>query len=685
MIAFVLNNLLVGLSSFLWARAFYFRKTFADFILTWFLFFFAQIILVELLLGIAGRLVLADIFILHLIILSIAAYFFKRNSPYPAFYRIEAGFIFRSKILLISAAVFCGFFLVALWINLINPPYGADSHIYHLAYPATWIRMADLFSPPVVFGNIVSNSTPYFPINAELFFFWLMLPLRSAFLADTAEVPFYMIAVLAIYSILRKFGVRPAVALFSGFIWALIPNVFKQIEQGSYVDVICAAFFLLSMNFILAMSREKLDLKNALLCGISLGLFLGIKRLNIFWSLGLAPLFLYIFIRAKEKIPLKAVSLALIFLGVFIFGGYSYLKSFLLTGNCLYPVKVSLFGRTIMPGYLNADTVGNYYYPWKDFNLKNFFFSEGLGLQLICFVIPGTVLPLAALLFKRQRAAYAPESFFIFIIPAFMLAVFLFCIKAYWIRYLFPYLAVGIIALVIFLSRFRFADRYIYFFGFASTLSSSGEICGYWRLAASYIFSILIFLFFYFWFRFSKNVKLGVKIFFTAFSILFVLTGLWFLDNKYNREEFARYERFFVGKESQDRELALGWKWMNERSGEGARIAYTGRPTFYPLFGTRLKNDVFYVSVNDKPGLPHYYPDGLIRKVKSFGSWKENLQRHSVDYLFIALPVPDDNESDRPEEFPIEDKWAQENPGLFQLIFTNSKVRIYVFMGKRVI
>ena len=72
------------------------------------------------------------------------------------------------------------------------------------------------------------------------------------------------------------------------------------------------------------------------------------------------------------------------------------------------------------------------------------------------------------------------------------------------------------------------------------------------------------------------------------------------------------------GKEAGQKDLGLGWRWLNENTGSGKHVAYTGRSEIYPLFGTKLKNHVFYVSTNDKPAMPHYFSDGLYRKEKNF-------------------------------------------------------------------
>jgi hypothetical protein len=153
--------------------------------------------------------------------------------------------------------------------------------------------------------------------------------------------------------------------------------------------------------------------------------------------------------------------------------------------------------------------------------------------------------------------------------------------------------------------------------------------------------------------------------------------GLYFLNAKYDREEFIRYATLFKGRESVQLDIGRAWKWLDEHTAEGKNIAYTGRSEFYPLFGSRLKNNVVYVSLNDKPPLAHYYADGLYRREKNYQYWLNNLTRERMDYLFVALPHKLNNESSDPAKFPIEDDWALQHPESFEPVYRNSLARIY--------
>jgi hypothetical protein len=152
---------------------------------------------------------------------------------------------------------------------------------------------------------------------------------------------------------------------------------------------------------------------------------------------------------------------------------------------------------------------------------------------------------------------------------------------------------------------------------------------------------------------------------------------MFYLNWRYDRDEFKRYPLTFSKKEAWQADIARGWQKLNEITGKGAKVAYTGRQEFYPLFGTKLKNDVKYISVNSKEVLPYKSLDGKCREVKDFVTWRENLKKEGIEYLFIALPFPDNRELEDPTRFPVEDDWAGAHPENFQLLYSNSLSRIY--------
>lgn len=685
MALFILLNVLVVLSSYRLAAILFLRMTTVDFCLSLSVLFFAQIIIVELFLGVLQILYLPNIILLHAAILLIVYLSTRKNARFE--FRIpKINFIFENKILLFSIAVFIGFFIVKLWVNLINPPICPESLQYHLSFPATWLKNGNLMNPISIFGSRPTSAEltalTYYPMNAELLFFWWMLPLKNAFIADLGQAVFYILGILAVYSILRKYSLKNDTALFIGFLWALIPNLFKQIRNGTQIDVMCAVLFLIVLNGLLILNKD-FNFRNALILGIALGLFIGTKVLNIFWFIALLPLGAYFIIGHLKDRGFKNIFFVLSLIAgmVFIFGSFSYVKTFLLTGNPLYPVTVSLFGKPIFPGIIDKISFSKIFVRWEEFRVKSMLFSEGLGLQFLAFIFPGTIIPFSACIFIRRKFQDITEYVLLFFVPVIMFWMYFFLIKAYWVRYFFPYLGMGFIAAVIFLNKFKYGKKYTTIFGFICVLSSAGELAHRYELVSSFAIALSLFaILLLFRKSIMGNLKNTLSLKTVVFTGLVFFGLLVFLNGKYDREEFNRYPLIFKGKEARERDIGFAWKWLNENTGNGKKIAYTGRSEFYPLFGTRLKNNVVYVSINDKLPAAHYYPDGLYRREKDYDSWIKNLMKEKVDYLFIALPHNVNNESDDLNKFPVEDEWAFLHPKYFKLIFTNSKARIYKFL-----
>lgn len=640
--------------------------------------------MVELFLGLLQILYLPNIIFLHLVILLIIYLSTRRAARFELKFP-KVNFIFENKILLFATAIFIGFFIVKLWINLINPPICPESLQYHLSFPATWLKNGNLINPISIFGSLPTSAEltalTYYPMNAELLFFWWMLPLKNAFLADAGQAVFYVLGILAVYSILRKYSIKSDTALFIGFLWALIPNLFKQIINGTQIDVMCAALFLIVLNGLLILNKE-FNLKKALIFGVSLGLFIGTKVLNIFWCVALLPLFIYFITNNLKKYSFRSFfHILLLIVGMlFMFGSFSYIRTFILTGNPLYPVTVSIFGKLIFPGIIDKESFSQLFFPWNEFKVKDILFSEGLGGQFLVFILPGTIIPLVAAVFVKRKFQNIAEYFMLFLMPIIMFGIYFFIIKAYWIRYFFPYLGMGLITFAIFLDKFKYGRNYITILGFICIVSSAAELAHRYELVISFVISFLLFVFLLI---FRESIMRNLKNYLFSKKIIFVglvfFGILFFLNGKYDYEEFKRYPLLSKGKEVGGRFIGFAWDWLNENSGTGKNIAYTGRSEFYPLFGKGLKNNVIYVSINNKPPFAHYYSDGLYRKEKDYKSWVRNLIKEKVDYLFIALPHERNNESGDLNKFPIEDEWAVSHPEYFNLVFSNLQARIYKF------
>jgi len=278
----------------------------------------------------------------------------------------------------------------------------------------------------------------------------------------------------------------------------------------------------------------------------------------------------------------------------------------------------------------------------------------------------------------RNKIKNSWEYLFFFLVPIFMLLLYIVIINVESTRYLFPYLSLGLISGVIFFDKFTWGKKYLYIISFISVITSISLLANGPEIISSLIlFIVLVLLIFIFRKKMERTaaIILNLKFLFCFFIIMIAI--LFVLNNNYNRKEFSRYPGTFSKKESSRRDIAFAWQWLNKDSGSGAKVGYAGRTEIYPLFGSKLKNEVMYVPINKISMSPYDSKDGFYRKEMNYTDWVSNLENFSIDYLFIALPEEINSESGIPGSFPIEDKWALEHPELFSQVFKNSLVHIY--------
>jgi hypothetical protein len=372
----ILRYIIINLALFSSWLLFLFRKkdhlSFADRLIGAFILGLAQIIAAEMLLGLVFKqLYAAPLFFLNLIISALVFMAALRGKDVisNSFNEIkeEAGRIFRliisDRVLLV---ILCLLFASACWMiffGYLFPSYAWDSLWYHL--PMVGYIMQS--------GTIQETYTPWFidqfinifPKNIELFFLWNTIFLKSDVIVDLSQLLFAVMGVLTIYSIALKLKVGEKYALYSSFLFFFTPIMILQ-STTNYVDVAISVLFLISVNFLISSADG--DERDAffrrwplLLSGISAGILLGSK--------GSGPLFIAILSLAvlckifiqqfslssfSEKIGVIRQSvgnyLKLFLLPAIMFGSYWYIKNWVLYGNPVYPMEISIANVTIFKG-----------------------------------------------------------------------------------------------------------------------------------------------------------------------------------------------------------------------------------------------------------------------------------------------------------------------------------------------
>ncbi len=288
-----------------------------------------------------------------------------------AFVRIS-GIIIKDKALL---CIFCMFVLLFCWLVLTGylfPSYSWDALYYHLPMVGQIMQS----------GAIQEHSNPsfiqqymnIFSKNINLFFLWNIIFLKSDRIVDLSQLFFVIAGVLSIYSMAIKMKIREQYALYCCLLFFFTPVLVLQ-ATTNYVDAAVSMLFLIAVNFLIfdeqgnntGKSRESFLFDegriSVLLSGLAGGILLGSKPTGPFY---IVVLFLAVFIRemmqqrgqfssaspGKGNLMIKGLQTYFFcfVLPVVLGGGYWYLRNWIVYGNPVYYVDVSIFNVSIFKG-----------------------------------------------------------------------------------------------------------------------------------------------------------------------------------------------------------------------------------------------------------------------------------------------------------------------------------------------
>ena len=569
---------------------------------------------------------------------------------------------------------------LAVWAALLYLLFGlvfpvepvSDAPIYHLHFAVRWMRSGSLALVPTPFGE---EAATYFPANGDLWLTWLMATGMGP-LVKVGQWPFLVVGATALYGLARRAEAPWPAALLPAALWATLPIILLQSSMAT-VDLVWTAFYFIAAYFLLqwlAASGSD-DRGPMLLFGLAAGIVLGTKAIGgVFVGLLLVPVVGALACRAQ-----RGRHLAWLTLGLFVPSAYWYGRNVWLTGNPLYPLELSLFGRVFADGWYgrSAMVATAYHVPvgaWPTFVARLWLVAGGIGLAL-------AVIGMASGWAQALRPSTAPGA---------RRALGLFSGVAaaqgllYW--YVIPYN-----------TQERFLSTA---FGFAF-LPLAAVVAGQpilhtvvclllgGQLLASLLRlhdnplavgspwvplalpgSILLAALALTWTRRARGILAGAVVVLGCY-VATRPAATWLAERPwlrfYPRTEFAI-------------RLWPGWEILERvASATGSRIAYTGTNLPYYLLGIGLRNEVEYVNINTHlDWLPHDYhrarPAGATardpwpqwyRTEADFESWLANLRRRQIEFLFVARENRHGRLDVGPEKlagFPIEKEWADAHP-----------------------
>jgi hypothetical protein len=202
--------------------------------------------------------------------------------------------------------------------------------MYHLPIVDHWRQAGSLYSPDALAWSV--------PGNNELVTLWLVGPFKGDFFYSLTNLPAAILLACGTVEIGRHLGLSSTWRNLGGL--AVVSNavVITQLRDVEN-DVAVAGVFLVCLGYLLRYA-DHCRLGDLLLGITCLGLLAGIK----FYALGYAAVaavvgVLLITSRHGGRTALRATGAGL--LGVLIFGGYWYIRNWIVGGSPLYPLGLT--------------------------------------------------------------------------------------------------------------------------------------------------------------------------------------------------------------------------------------------------------------------------------------------------------------------------------------------------------
>ncbi len=606
---------------------------------------FATVVVVQGALGAIGLLTpLATLIVLAL--LAAGTYLMARRRPRAAAPPPEPA----TRMAVAVSAVLIAIFVFRLWSGLHPTTFLYDTLSYHLHMPATWMHDRRIAIVPAVFGD---PSPAYAPANLELWFLFLLAPMRSDYLADVGQLPFAALAACAIMTAVRDTFAARATAVACAVLFLLIPEVWTQMPTAM-TDLGFAACLLASLPFALRVWTSDVPRRGDLLAAATaIGLAIGTK----YAAAALALLFVTLTAGGwLRRRPLDFRGAALALALILATGGFWYVRNAVVTGNPFYPVAVpglhlaALYGRAEMRAW-------DYHVPVGDFKaLGSMLIDAGIGF---CFAV-GVAL---------VRGWRRPET----VLMVGLLGIFWFIVPYQESRFLF--VVFGVAAVLI--GQAARGSRHVggaLAVALACAFIEAPSVERLLLLAAPVVAVVALV---------DEPAVLGrmnsrghARLAAVGAALASVLIAFGAYSYKHSDPGYT------VGDET-----AADWSWFRANVRD-ARVAYTGTNVAFPLAGERLANDVRYVNVAGAPGArlhdfgrrgdgtaePAPYRHGASPEV-----WLANLRAARTQVLFVAALYPGvrRNVAADGDGFPVERAWADARPDTFHLLRASPAARIY--------
>jgi hypothetical protein len=250
-----------------------------------------------------------------------------------------------------AAIAWAAWVWLELWILAwMRPPYDWDGLYYHLPAIHEWVKAGRVsftgHMPNIPFVN--------FPMAVELNTFFAHHLLGTSRLVNACNLWYWPLAFMALVVIAGRLGARGVWRWVAGAMLAGVP-VFVSQSVSCYIDPGFGAAVMASMAaaLVFVFGGGRSGWWNAVLLGVVAGLALGAKGTGLpfaavlvfvavagaLWVRGLG---------AWKTVCARAGVVAAI---VIVVGGYWYVRNMALTGNPIFPIRLSIGEKIIIDGW----------------------------------------------------------------------------------------------------------------------------------------------------------------------------------------------------------------------------------------------------------------------------------------------------------------------------------------------
>ena len=603
------------------------------------------------------------------------------------------------------AALLCIVLVLAIG-SLAEPSTMFDTLAYHMPMVVDWFQSSAI-TPFYLPHADLANS--YFPGNGELLLLWSFLPLQSDVLMGLSCLAIWGLAGLAVTYLLMKLGCPIGLGATVAAMILLSPVALMESMDPAW-DLASAALFFLALAHLVRF-RGTPDARAATSFGLATGLHLGIKYSGPAYAVVLGcALLVVVVLQRRETGWLKASRLSLtVALCVLLTGGFWYLRNLWYTGNPVYPLNVTVLGKEIMVGAGSP--------LWHDIVLWNRMGDpRTVGKWVMALVRSyGIVLPLlgAAVLAlgcsvlvrsSRPPRCQVDRARSLWLVGLVATASTLLYLRT-------PYsimrysettpISIGILAAGVRFSLIGAVAWIVFAIIWARGLvdqsvtsvltqallplaALQSVIVSYDHNATGFIWRL--YTYYHLWIaivlvaagvtiwtllraqvgervqcltgRNLRRTLIGV----CAVAWLVGGLGLWRVDVHRFRFRGAVYRREYGA-------VADGWAWLSNHV-EGSRIAYSGLPLSYALYGSEYTNRVRYVNIAGELDWRHhdfFSRDTHYRgELTSYDTWLGNLRAWSASH-FVCSGDADLVECD----------WAAAHPETFEPIYVTPVFEVY--------